>query len=172
MNEPGQRTRLRRNYGTIFMVLCIPPSTSDHSSNSVILRPSPFYYPTCLTRCKSNLSNLIQRKTMVGVCPKSFAPGNEKLRDPEVPLPRFLLFYPRKTKAKKTSRKEKEKTNKKGGDFKSEGHFVREQVGSPSERVVKLPEHRYAFVLLKRIKSLRLSRAIFRSKPSKNLPLT
>ena len=86
---------------------------------------------------------------MVGVCPKSFAPGNEKLRDPEVPLPRFLLFYPRKTKAKKTSRKEKEKTNKKGGDFKSEGHFVREQVGSPLERVVQLPEHRYAFVLLK-----------------------
>ena len=120
----------------------------------------------------SILSNLIQRKTMVGVCPKSFAPGNEKLRDPEVPLPRSLLFYPRKTKAKKTSRKEKEKTNKKGGDFKSEGHFVREQVGSSSERVVKLPEHWYAFVPLKRIKSLRLSRAIFRSKPSKNLPLT
>ena len=81
----------------------------------------------------SILSNLIQRKTMVGVCPKSFAPGNEKLRDPEVPLPRFLLFYPRKTKAKKTSRKEK-KTNKKGGDFKSEGHFAREQVGSREGR--------------------------------------
>ena len=57
----------------------------------------------------SILSNLVQRKTMVGVCPKSFAPGNEKLRDPEVPLPRSLLFHPRKTKAKKTSRKEKEK---------------------------------------------------------------
>ena len=56
------------------------------------------------------LSNLIQRKTMVCVCPKSFAPGNEKLRDPEVPLPRSLLFYPRETKAKKTSRKGKEKT--------------------------------------------------------------
>lgn len=76
---PGQRTRLRRNYGTIFTVLCIPPSTSDHSANSVILRPSPglrspLAYRTCLTR--RILSNLIQRKAMVLCVCKEFCVRN------------------------------------------------------------------------------------------------